>query len=57
MCIKTFCSNGLYIHMRIFLPVQLVHIHVVILFGYVAALQINCCIFAGPLVGTPDAMS
>ena len=43
--------------MRIFLPVQLVRIYVVILLGYVAGLRISCCIFAGPLVGTPDVMS
>ena len=57
MCIKHFCSNGLYIRMWIFLPVQLVRIYVVILLRYVAGLQISCCIFAGPLVGTPDVMS
>ena len=49
--------HGLYIRMRIFLPVQLVHMYVVILLGYVAGIRISCCIFAGPLVGTPDVMS
>ena len=57
MYIRHFCSNELYIRMWIFLLVQLVRIYVVILLGYVAGLRISCCIFAGPLVGTPDVMS
>ena len=39
--------------MRLFVPVQLVLIYVVILLRYVAGLRISCCIIAGPLIGTP----
>ena len=39
--------------MRLYVLVQLLLIYVVIGLGYVAGLQISCCIIAGPLVGTP----